>query len=146
MIPFRPMIARDEYEAPLLFSLPMEPWTVRSGGLGGSAVSSAGIPASYVIREEEIAEITLRCTEAELPAVIAELRAIRATSEAFTFAFDQDDPATDYLVYLQAPVWPDEIKPERDGSYRDLFRLKIEVRRVDGSPFDLTWVEQEAES
>lgn len=146
MMPFRPMISRDEYEAPLLFSLPVEPWTVRSGGVGGSAISAAGVPASYVIRTDRIAAITLRCTEAELDSVLAELEAIRAAAQPFIFAFDQDDSATEHTVYLHAPAWPAEIVPERDGSFRDLFLVKIELRTADGSSFTTTWVEQEPES
>lgn len=141
-LPFRPAIRR-EYADELLFSLPMLPWDFLSGGVGGSAVSAAGVPESYVIREDRIVEVTLRVSEEELDAVLAEMESIRATSEAFTFAFDQDEDATDHEVYLHAPVWPEEIRPDRDDEYPGAFRLTIALRTTDGSPFTTLWVDAE---
>lgn len=142
-LPFRPAIRRD-YEEDLLFTAPMMPWAFRDSGIGGSAVSAAGVPASYVIREDDIALLALRVYEEELATVRAVLREIRAAlSSSFVFAFDQDDPATEFEVYLEAPVWPADVRPERDDEYLGLFRISIEIRRADGLPFDITWVEQE---
>lgn len=141
-LPWRPAIQR-EYEPDFLLELPMLPWEPRSGGVGGSAVSAAGVPESYVIRTDRIASLTLRVLEEELDAVLAELEEIRASSEAFDFLFDQDDASTAHAVYLHAPVWPDEIRPTRDEEFPGAFRLQVELRTVDGSPFASLWVEPE---
>lgn len=140
-LPFRPAFLGDDYEAPLLLEEPMEPWDVVSAGLGGAAVSATGVPESYVLRVDQIRALTLRVWEYELPDVMARIEAIRASSQPFLFAFDQDDPSTDCLVYLHAPVWPAELRPERDGTLRGLFRLRIEIRTVDGSVFETPWLE-----
>lgn len=144
-LPFRPAIARD-YDAPFFLQLPMEPWELRSGGVGGSAVSAAGIPESYVIRTDRIAKVRLRVLEEELEDVLLELEAIRGASESFVFSFDQDDPATDYDVYLHSPVWPAEMTPTRDDGYRGLFRIELELRTVDGLGFLTPWMMDEVES
>lgn len=141
MIPFSPAIRRDN-EMDLNLALPVLPWGLKSGGIGGSAVSAAGIPASYALRVDRIAMVTLRVTEDELNDVLAALEEIRETSEAFTFAFDQDDEYTAYRVYLHAPVWPDEITPDRDDAFPGVFQLPIELRTVDGSPFLHTFLEE----
>lgn len=143
-LPFRPAFRR-EYADELALSLPLLPWQPRSGGIGGSAVSAAGVPESYVIRTDRIVSVTLRVLEEELDAVLAKLEEIRASSEAFGFAFDQDDVATDYDVYLHAPVWPDEIDAPRDPEFLGVHRITIELRTTDGSPFTLRWLE-DAES
>lgn len=141
MLPFRPMIDRGEYADPFFFTLPMLPWNIRSGGVGGSATSAAGISESYVVRKDMIAALTLRVLDEELNAVLAVLEAIRDGSASFRFAFDQDDPATDHEVYLHAPVWPAEIQPKRDDAFRGVFMLSIEIRTVDGSAFNTQWTE-----
>jgi hypothetical protein len=142
MLPFRPAFRR-EYEAELNLTLPMRPWELRSGGVGGWEISAAGVPESFVIRVDRLADLTLRVLETELEDVIAELEAIRAASEPFYFAFDQDDSMTEYFVYLHAPVWPEEIAPDRDDEYVGLFLLRLTLRTVDGSGFLTTWLEQE---
>lgn len=142
-LPFRPAIRR-EYEEDFLFAAPMMPWTFRDTGVGGSALSAAGVPVSYVIREDDVALLTLRVYEEELAAVREVLRAVRAAlSVPFIFAFDQDDPATEYEVYLHAPTWPQDIEWKRDDEYRGIFTVSIEIRRADGLPFAISWVEQE---
>lgn len=141
MLPFRPAFRRD-YEEDLNLTQPMKPWEYRSGGVGGSTVAASGIPVSFVIRTDRLVDLTLRVLEEELESVLAVLEAIRASSEAFIFAFDQDDPTTDHWVYLESPVWPEAIEPERD-EFLGLFLLQITLRTIDGGPFTTTWVEQE---
>ena len=51
MIPFCPAIRRD-YEAALNLTLPLQPWELRSGGVGGSDVSATGVPEAYEIRRD----------------------------------------------------------------------------------------------
>lgn len=145
MLPFRPAFRRDEYTLPLELQLPMVPWELESGGVGGSAVSSAGVPESYVLRNDRLALIEIRVLEEELEAVLQELEAIRADSAPFVFSFDQDDAATDHTVYLEAPVWPERIRPKRDDQFPGAFRLALQLRTVDGSPFVTSWSSTEAE-
>lgn len=144
-LPFRPSIARDG-EAVWNATYPLRPWDLRSGGVGGSSVSVAGIPESYELRRDRIASVTLRLLEAEVDALLLELEEIRASSESFEFSFDQDDAGTAYLVYLHAPVWPDEIRAERDDGFLDVFTVTLEIRTVDGSAFAHTWLEEDVVS
>lgn len=143
MIPFTPSIRRDALPA-LDLTLPMQPWELKSGGVGGSAISVAGIPASYELRVDRIAMVTLRCYEYELNDLITTLEEIRASSEQFTFAFDQDDEYTAYRVYLNSPVWPDEITPDRDNNFLGVFTLALELRTVASAPFLHAFLEEEA--
>lgn len=143
MIPFCPAIRRA-YDPDLNLTLPLRPWGLRSAGLGGSDISATGIPESYEIRRDRIATVTLRAYEgAELDALLFILEEIRASSEAFTFAFDQQDSETDYAVYLHAPVWPDEIAPTRDETMFGVFTLEVQLRTIDGTPFLLPFLEEE---
>lgn len=141
MIPFCPAIRRD-LDPELALELPLLPWELRSGGVGGSALSVAGVPASYVLRTDRIAAVTLRATELEINALLATLEGIRASSESFVFAFDQTDPYTEYRVYLHTPLWPDEITPARDQSFLGVFTLDIELRTADGSQFLHAFLEE----
>lgn len=143
MIPFCPAIRR-EYDADLNLTLPLRPWGLRSGGLGGADISATGVPESYEIRRDRVATVTLRAYEgAELDALMFILEEIRASSESFTFAFDQQDPDTDYVVYLHAPTWPEELVPARDEATFGVFTLEVQLRTVDGTPFLHTFLEEE---
>lgn len=142
MIPFCPAIRRTG-EPDLLFSLPMIPWELRSGGIGGSATAAAGISESYVVRRDRIAKVTLRMYEIEVEDFFLALEEIRATSEPFIFLFDQSDEYSAIQVYLHTPVWPAEIDIIRDD-FPGVFRVSLELRSVGAAPFTEIWLENEA--
>lgn len=120
-------------------SLPASPHEEDVGGEGGAHVTASGVPESYVIREDYIAEINLRFLESEWPALRTQLQYARNTSTSFTYRFDQDDASSEYEVYLDAPVWPEKLAPRRDEQYRAAMRLTIRIRTEDGTAFDSPW-------
>ena len=117
------------------------PWTIQHGGVGGSAIAASGVPESYALRTDHLLAVTLRVDESELADLLAELSAIRDSSDSFVFALDRDDEYTEREVYLHAPVWPDPVNPERDDRFLPLFRLPIVLRTADGLPWDALWSE-----
>lgn len=135
---WRPAFERTGFDRFELL-LPQEKWTFKSGGVGGHSVSAAGIPEAYMIREDQIAVITLRAYEHEIVPLLAELRAIRNAATGFTFAFDQTDAGTEFDVYLHAPTWPEEVAMERDPKYEGTWLTRIEVRTTDGAAFDVLY-------
>lgn len=142
-LPFVPAFHVGESDE-FALTKPMFPWEHRRAGIGGSAVAASGVPAAYVIRRDRIVDLTLRVMEGELDALSSILEGIRDSGDPFVFAFDRDDEATEFTVYLVSPAWPDEIESERDDQYRELFTVPISIRRADGEPFGLSWTEVES--
>lgn len=139
MIPFTPAI-RVAGEPELLFALPMLPWELRSGGVGGSSTAAAGVSESYVVRKDRIARVTVRMYEIEVEDFFLTLEHIRDNSLPFTFFFDQADDYSGVEVYLHSPVWPAELEIARDD-FPGVFKATLELRSKNGEPFTQIWLE-----
>jgi len=131
MLPWTPAVAYDVYY--LRFSLPCRPWTPISRGIGGSEVSAAGVPAAYEVRRDRLQRVTLRVLEDEWEQVEAWLAWAQATAQPFKWRFDQDNPATEYTVYLDAPAMGDPIEPQRSADDGSVLEITIDLRYAGGS-------------
>lgn len=116
-------------------TVPQEPWTPAALVVGGSDKSAAGVPESFVVRTEELCEVKLRFTEAELPSVMAWLKWAQKNSGSFTYRFDKNDIATEYTCYLESPAINAEIKPSR-AEFKRHFGITLKLRTTTGVVFD----------
>lgn len=141
LAPFCPQFSFDPSSGALALSLPIPPWESRIGGVGGSAVSASGLPASFVVRTDYLRAITLRVPEEDLADVLDFLAQVRDGSLPFYFWFDQELSDTEHYVYLSKPLWPEDLMPQRSADEPGTFELDIEIRTVDGTDFTTVWVE-----
>lgn len=120
----------------LTLTLPIKLWTPMSKPYGGSAVSDAGIPESFIIRRDQCCEIPIRFTEAEWPSVDQWL-SFGQGAQAFDFWFDKNDNATKYTVYLEEPKMGDgEVKPTRE-QFTQHYYISVVLRTTAGGRFDV---------
>lgn len=119
-------------------TLPMaERWHYASKGMGGTARFGPTAQESYERYREYYVDVTLLCKESEWPALEAQLVFAQKSSQAFTFRFDKNTPATEYSVYLQAPAMGEEIRPESAQGTVFAFAVKLTLRNAAGTPFDV---------
>lgn len=116
-------------------SIPQRWWEPEEGvGMGDEDVSAAGVPISYVVRYDHAVNVTLRFTDAERASVMAWIEwAMRNRGTAFTFRLDQNDAATEYSVYLEAPKLEDRVRPSRDSSAPWVWELDVTLRSSTGT-------------
>lgn len=122
----------------LYLTLPMRLWTPSSRPVGGSGVAN-GVPESFIIRRDQLLSVRLRFYEVEWPFVGDLFDSLQLyLSSGFTFYPDYlRNPSTYILCYLEEPVPPNEIKPERDDSYIGAYHLDAVFRSMAGGRFDL---------
>jgi hypothetical protein len=123
--------------ATLVFSLPQRLWTPVSTAVGGSDVSAAGVPESFVIRRDQSLDLRLVFREAEWPAVHAWLAWMQDTAGSCRFHPDRD--AAGYRTcYLESPKVGEEIRPER-GDHPGIYEIGVRLRATAPTdpPFDV---------
>lgn len=120
----------------LTLTLPSKLWTPMSKPHGGSAVSDAGVPESFVIRRDQRVKLDIRFTEAEWIFVDSWLTWGQG-AQSFHYWFDKNDVLTDYTVYLDEPNPGDgEVVPVRD-SFTKHFAISVVLRTVNNGFFDV---------
>jgi hypothetical protein len=124
----------------LNLELALLPWSLSERGIGGTAVSAAGIHEVYTIREDSIARLTFRVLEQELDDFRDFVRFARSSGEPFEFRFDQDEVTTEYDVILHAPLFPDSVEFMRESSFLPMFMVDLEFRALD-RPFNTFFLE-----
>ncbi len=118
------------------FSLPQKLWMPRARPVGGSDVSDAGVPESYVLRREQLMKTELRFFETEWADVDMWLEFVQ-NSQSFYFWFDKDHISTKYAVFLDMPALGNgEVAPSRDV-YTKIYTLPVTIRTTDGSRFSV---------
>lgn len=121
-------------ETDVTLDLPSRPWGRRAPTVGGSRTSSAGIPASFVVRRDEVVVLPLRFRESEW----ADVRAILEwgqLAESMTWYPDALEPLTSFEVYLETPRPGEDVAPTRLAEYQKVLELTIELRLVSGETF-----------
>src|SRR5688500_20403631 len=81
--------------------LSVRPWNYRVPTVGGSRKSATGVPASYVVRREDILAVTLRFYEWEW----LDVRAVVVWAQAAEVIewFPSADEVESHDVYLESP-------------------------------------------
>ncbi len=115
-----------------LMSLPQRPWDFGKRQVGGSDVSAAGVPAAFVIRQENLLYITIRFPVSEWDNVE---RFVRHGQGGGTLVFYPDASGTNHTVYIDEPKMGEEIRPRRDGNDQRTFELDLTLRRTTDTLF-----------
>lgn len=126
-----------DYTRTLELSLPQRLWTPLSVAVGGSDVSAAGIPESFVIRRDQVLEVRLLFREGEWPAV-HDWIAWMQDNAGFCRFFPDRDAAYFRACYLDSPRVGDEVRPDR-GEYPGTYEIGLRLRTTGtrDQPFDL---------
>jgi hypothetical protein len=119
---------------------PFRPHIPDSPSVGGSRDSAAGVMAAYVVREDEIVRITYRLYEEEYVLLRSVLRHGRK-AEIITFWPDEADEDQSFQVWLHSPRAGQPFGTER-GDPNHMYEITIELRRVDGEPWDFKYFTQ----
>lgn len=121
---------RFEYDVSSVFegTISSPSWLPSNATVGGSRTSSAGIPAAFKVRSDELARLTLRFWEDEWPAVRAFI-AFAQTGQSFDWLPDADEP-TSFAVYLESPLMGEPVSPTRDGTFPRVMELAILLRNA----------------
>lgn len=130
-----------ELESDFEPELPMFPWNRGRGGVGNSDTAASGVVESYKIRRDRILFLRLRILEHEMDAFDAFLDWAQDSGEPFNVWLDRTVLATEHSAYLNSLRWEDgpDFEHERDGHYRQLFVVDLELRTEDGSQWNTTW-------
>jgi hypothetical protein len=119
----------------LNFSLSQKLWTYEEGaGMGGEDMSAAGVPVSYIVRWDQLLNVTLRFLESERAAVMDWLKwAQQNKSTSFSFYFDATDLAgAAYDVYLESPKVGERITMPREANSPWVMSTSVTLRQVTG--------------
>jgi hypothetical protein len=120
----------------LTLTWPQKFWSPKSKPIGGSAVSDAGVPESFIIRRDQLCKTTIRFTEAEWASVDSWLNWAQQAN-SFDYWFDKNLIGTKYTCYLEEPNLGDgEIDPDRE-EFGKIFVLPITLRTTNGTRFDV---------
>lgn len=121
-------------------SLPLKEWNHGIQQEGGHAVSSAGLPASFVIRTQETLEMVVRVLESEWSQCLAFLRAGMSGAE-ITMTVAEKAPVN---VFFVAPLAGEDVATERDAEYPRVLEVAVVVRASDGGDLNLLFYEDES--
>lgn len=132
-----PKVVYREGAATLLLTLPQRLWTPVSTAVGGTDVSAAGVPESFVIRRDQSLDARLLFREGEWPAVHAWLAWMQDTAGTCRF-FPDRDASTYRTCYLESPKVGEEIRPER-GEHPGTYEIGLRLRTTGtaDAPFDV---------
>jgi hypothetical protein len=113
----------------LALTLSQKLWTYEEGsGMGGEDTSAAGVPESYIVRWDQLMNMTLRYTEAERGAVMEMLKwCVSNKGTAFSLFHDQTD-VTGVAVYLESPKTSERIKSDRESGSPWVLTTTITLR------------------
>jgi hypothetical protein len=120
----------------VILSLSQKLWTYEEGpGMGGEDVSAAGVPESYVVRWDNIINVTLRFLESERDAVMEWIKwAMSNKGSVSVFYFDSTDPdVASYAVYMEKPKAGDRIAMPREQGSPWIMSTEVKLRTVSAS-------------
>ena len=114
-------------------SLSQRAWDFGKRQVGGSDLSAAGVPAAFVIRQENLLFITVRFPVGEWANVE---RLVRHGQGGGTFTWYPDQSSgTNHTVYLDEPAMGEIIRPRRDPNDQRTLELDITLRRTTDTLF-----------
>jgi hypothetical protein len=116
-------------EVTLDTTISVRPWLPIDRTVGGSRTSAAGVPASYVVRQDSLLVVTLRFWESEWLGIL-NLLTFGRSDQSFLWFPDVDDTGTSVEVYLETPIAGEDATPTRDGEFPRVMELVITLRGV----------------
>lgn len=120
----------------LALTIAQRPWSPSSQAVGGAELG-APTPAAYVVRRDELLDVTLRFHESEWAAVRAWLVWAQALPNTFDYFPDLYLSAF-HTCYLVSPVMGEPIRPVREETF-GVYEIGLQFRKVDGTAWDLTY-------
>jgi hypothetical protein len=117
----------------LTMTWPCRAWIPEDSTVGSRDVSASGIPAAYIVRRDDLLNLTQRVTEDEWSDFRAFIAAVQ-DGQAFQWYPDAEE-AEFFDVYLESPAAGDKWRPSRDGEYPRMFEATIQLRGVDEAPW-----------
>jgi hypothetical protein len=137
MIPSFEWGSSDSFEC----SLPAREWSYGIEQDAGHAVSAAGLPASYVVRDQETVTMTLRVLESEWAGCLEFLRA-GMRGEPIDWTPSEDEAALE--VFFSSPVAGEEFEVDRDPEYPRVLNVTITLRASDGGDIGVIYYGEES--
>lgn len=117
----------------LTLTWPALAWTPGLASVGSRNVAASGVPAAFIVREDNLIDLTLRLEEWEWPLLLDVVR-FGLTSQSFRWypdATNVDDEYDDsFEVYLEVPAPGERFAPARDGRFARHFHASITLRGV----------------
>jgi hypothetical protein len=140
MLPWTPKVSYGSVPTVLLFSWPTNAWNTKRVPVGGGDEAASGIGTAIVIRNDQVAIVTLRFFESERDAVDAYVQWAQENRHlTHDFWFDQSDDDTMRTVRWHGPHAPEEFNPTRSQQFPGMLEFEIMLRTADGSRFGLNW-------
>lgn len=135
-LPLRPIITYGVPSKIIDLSMPQKWWGYKTQLVGGSRKSSAGIPESFVIREDNLSMVSLRVHECELLDVRAWIVDFWRRNQPFIFQYDALDTLTKFTAYLDAPTFDDGWEPRRmaNPNFPQFWEVDVTIRNVEQVP------------
>lgn len=111
------------------------PWAFPHSTVGGVRWSAAGIPASYVVRNDRDIELSLRVQEYERADVEALIEWGQSTQ---VITFYPEHTGASHECYLVHPHAGEDWQPQRDDTYPHQFFVRLVLRKTSGA----AWTER----
>jgi hypothetical protein len=112
-------------------TISVRPWTPRDSTVGGTRVAGSGVPATYVVRRDNMVSVTLRLREDQWEDLL-DLVAYGQAGLPFIWYPDANDLTESFTVYLHAPAAGSEWEPTR-GELPRILEATLTLRSLSGS-------------
>lgn len=131
-LPLRPIITYGSPSKIIDLSMPQKWWGYKTQLVGGSRKSSAGIPESFTIREDNMSMLALRVHECELLDVRDWILDCWRRSATFKFQYDALDAETVFTCYLDAPTYDEGWEPQRmtNPNFPQFWEVAVTIRNI----------------
>lgn len=118
----------------LTLDLSMRPWRPSVPTIGGRLISAAGIPASHIVRRDNILHLRVRLRETEWEPFLAMVEWGQG-DQPLTVYPDAANAGDSSTVYLERPAPGEDMdwQPERDENAEWVMEVDMSIRSTDGS-------------
>ena len=114
-------------------NLPARAWVPADETVGGARIAASGVPATYIVRRDDLLTLVLRFEESEWEDV-RDLVVFGQSGQTLRWFPDADD-AANVPVYLQTPAPGERWAPTRDGQYPRVFEVTLTLRAAGTAPW-----------
>jgi len=127
--PFAPRIIYPATTGTVLdLDLGQDYWLPSSRTIGGSGISAAGVPESYIVRRDELLQVTLRFYEKDWPFVRDFVAWAQENAATFDWYPDRRNLNQKYVVYLDSPMIGEDLQPRRASWDSAVYEIDLILR------------------
>lgn len=144
---WRPLFGFLDCDVPgqVELGIPQRPWDLGGTGVGGHAISTAGIDESFTLREDAEITMRLRMLEHEFYNEFRPMWLVWCRqAQTFTVRLDANDPLTEYTMRLVAPWLEEGLRPSRH-TFDGVLELDLTLCTADSAPILHAYYPQFAE-